>query len=195
MSALSSRLEALRKKKLESKQENKKDLYKDIQNQRVRSLNLKRNNDEEAIHEAVSNDKGEDARQRNLSYTLEECEDWESKKKEKREAKSRSSTLNYSDLAEQLYLKEVLKMDVDKVDFNKLTLKPNSKVNLTATTGNYSIHKPSKDKINALSKEIQDTQRKAQERREKNINSGNNSTSFINEKNKQFNMKLDRQYK
>lgn len=196
--SVASRLAELRKKKLQSKEDNKKDLAKDFQDQRRKSLKLKELEKAAERDEEYDKDteKKKDPRSNNLSYTLEECEEWDEKKNQREQAKKRSSGHDYSLLAEQVYNKEVLRFEVDREDYAQQKAHGATKKG-TYRSDNYLVQKPSTAKVNALASGIKETSKKRADalRKKQEAATKNDDSSFINEKNKQFNMKIAREYK
>ncbi|CAH2355654.1 pre-mRNA-splicing factor Syf2p [[Candida] railenensis] len=196
--SVASRLAELRKKKLQSKEDNRKDLAKDFQNQRRKSLKLKELEKTAEKDEGYDEDteKKKDPRLNNLSYTLEECEEWDEKKNLREQAKKRSSGNDYSVLAEQVYNKEVSRIEVDREDYAKQKAHGAAKKG-TYRSDNYLVQKPSTAKVNALASGIIETSKKRADalRKKQEAATKNDDSSFINEKNKQFNMKINREYK
>ncbi|CAK7909600.1 pre-mRNA-splicing factor Syf2p [[Candida] anglica] len=191
---MSSRLEALRKKKREAQSQNKQELYKDFQNQKLKSVNLKAlaRGKEGAEDKLEQINKGDDyTRAKNWGWSVEECEAWEAKQNERAAAKNRSETHDYGKLAEQVYTKEISKLQVDKEEYSKARAKNSAGTSNTA----YLVQKPSKNKISSLAQGIQETSAKRAALSKRKTTDNSNSEGYINEKNRQFNMKLDRQYK
>ncbi|ODV94946.1 hypothetical protein PACTADRAFT_50787, partial [Pachysolen tannophilus NRRL Y-2460] len=92
----------------------------------------------------------------------------------------------FNELAENTYLKENKKVKID------LELYEKEKKHNDANNGMDFNHKPSKEKINILLSDFK--HKNARKLSKMNKSKDRDSTSFINDKNRQFNEKLNRHY-
>lgn len=130
-----------------------------------------------------------------LNYTIRQYEEWNSKKFNKNDKKD---TSNMQDMAKYTYDKELNKLHKDTSIQNKFAKDSSARrVDKNPKTGKLAI----KDDYQLVQKLARDMDRMATERYEsrrkemeksdvQNVSSGG---GYINEKNKQFNEKLDRQ--
>ncbi|KAL7665528.1 Pre-mRNA-splicing factor SYF2 [[Candida] zeylanoides] len=184
---MEARLAALRQRQRQSKEQNRKELQRAAHEQKLQSVQA-RQAARDPEDGSPPRHSGPDTavgtpRERNLHYTLAECDDWEDKVAASSAAKSRSATHNYSLLAQQVYTKEVSKIDTEGY------------APPTPREGLYAVHKPTRARIAAVAKNIEDTSNRRYQQLRSKQQARTTGSSFINEKNRQFNKKLERDYK
>lgn len=178
------RLNQLKKLKKDAQSQNRQSLYQDNKRQRLQSRKAKEEEgeDKHEKHEKQDKDDAITERERNLKYSIEECEKWDSKVK----AKKSSGYHNYTELAHKSYNKEIEEMDVDKEEYERQKVRGES-------GDKFVSHKPKGSDVDALARGIEDSN--ARRMRMRRVKKDENDVgSYINEKNKQFNLKLNRQY-
>lgn len=105
---------------------------------------------------------------------------WELYEKSRTRAGSRSGYKGHFDLAHSTYVKEISRLSVDKEKYSKSTGAKNEP---------FSVRLAQED-IDKLSKSLQEASERRLKKRRKDASGGD----FITEKNRQFNMKLDREF-
>lgn len=191
------KLQELKKKKQESERQNKQELFKDYKQQKLKSIEFKqiekKKNNAELEHEKLNSlEKGEDFdRKQNWDWSIEDCEKWEKKNKAKAKMQTRGFQ-NFNQMAEQSYNKELRNLNVDKEAYDQQkkesTTKKNNEKSILPT-----INNPSKADVNTLVRNIEEANSRRMKRR-RNKDDEDDVSSYINDKNKQFNLKLNRQY-
>lgn len=191
------KLQELKKKKQESERQNKQELFKDYKQQKLKSIEFKqiekKKNNAELEHEKLNSlEKGEDFdRKQNWDWSIEDCEKWEKKNKTKAKMQTRGFQ-NFNQMAEQSYNKELRNLSVDKEAYDQQkkesTTKKNNEKSILPTNNN-----PSKADVNTLVRNIEEANSRRMKRR-RNKDDEDDVSSYINDKNKQFNLKLNRQY-
>ncbi|ODV79479.1 uncharacterized protein CANTADRAFT_259855 [Suhomyces tanzawaensis NRRL Y-17324] len=166
------RLKALKEKRNQSTKLNKQALYQDSKKPKVVAKSS------DPVDEVEKTE-----RQKNLEYTLEDCERWEAKKLAQR-AKLGGEYQNFNHLAQQTYNKAIKDLEVDKHDYH--TRKKNTTEDIIPS------NKPDAVVVQKLADSINETNA---ERMKKKRRHEEDASSYINEKNRQFNMKLNRDYK
>lgn len=196
------KLQELKKKKQESEKLNKQELFDDHKKQKLKSLaykNIEKNkmNAELEQERLDSIEKGEDFdRKQNWSWTIEDCEKWENKKK--RDNKNlRSGFQNFSGMAQQSYNKELQNLEVDKDEYERQKKALLQKHGVEDPRELKKVidlsNKPKSADKNRLVRNIEDANNRRMKRR-RNKDEEDDVNSYINDKNKQFNLKLNRQY-
>lgn len=196
-----SRLKRLKAKKAESERNNRKDLFDDYKKQKLQSINRKKieklkENAEEEVNKLDHEERGEDyERQRNLDWSIKDWEEWE--KKTGKQRPRQVGFDNWSQLAASSYEKEISKLQVDKDDYNEKKQVLMRKYNITEPKDVRNIidlkSEVKSSDIDKLVQNINETNDRRMKRR-RDHDSEHDVSSYINEKNKQFNMKLNRQY-
>lgn len=167
------RLQA-RRKELESL--NKRELLKETRRQKHASLEAKNAN-----RIAVSPQTPSTSNDKLVKYSVSEFEDWEMKKHSKADNKN---TQSYDGVAQMSYAKEIASLPVDKEAYERET-----QASSRASPSEIRTSEVDKEALATLIK--RSTERKLKKQGRKAVGEAG---SFINEKNKQFNMKLSREY-
>mmetsp|Transcript_3118 Transcript_3118/g.3495 ORF Transcript_3118/g.3495 Transcript_3118/m.3495 type:complete len:232 (+) Transcript_3118:35-730(+) len=196
------KLQQLIRKKQESENLNKQELFKDYKQQKLKSIEYKKIEQKklnaELEHEKLDSiEKGEDfERKQNWDWSIEDCEKWEKKTKQKGNNK-KSGFQNFSKMAEQAYNKELLNLKVDKEAYdqqkNAAEKNKSSSDQLQMPKILPFSSKPSAADTNRLVRNIEEANNRRMKRR-RNKDDEDDVNSYINDKNKQFNLKLNRQY-
>ncbi|KAI5959864.1 uncharacterized protein KGF55_005096 [Candida pseudojiufengensis] len=179
LESLLSRFETLKSKRQETVRLNKLEVSQDIRLQKLNSLQSRG----KSIDADQSTRNDLDEKDRLMEYTIEECEKWQ----EKQQRKANNGIQDQNKLAESSYYKEISAIKIDKEAYRL------SKENeIKGISPNDSPINDAKDEVSKLMKESKDRKfnKKKRGRDEADENVGN----YINEKNRQFNMKLNRQY-
>ncbi|KAK6463364.1 SYF2 splicing factor-domain-containing protein [Scheffersomyces coipomensis] len=191
-----SRIRELKSKKNQALAQGKKDLVKNFRDQKLASsrqaeLNSNNTENQESSSPKSSKDKDDsDSRKRVLQYTIEESELWDRKQKQLKKNQRKHGYQNMNTLAESSYNKEIKELVVDKDSYNSSKVDNDDKSNKKSVQ--LVNHKPSKEAVNQLVSNItQSTDRKSSKRNNKQ---DDDTSGYINDKNKQFNKKIDRQY-
>lgn len=195
------KLQQLKRKKQESENLNKQELFKDYKQQKLKSIEYKKIEQKklnaELEHEKLDAiEKGEDfERKQNWNWTIEDCEKWEKKTKQKGNNK-KSGFQNFNKMAEQAYNKELLNLKVDKETYEQQKnaaerSKSGDKLQMSKILPLSS--KSSAADTNRLVRNIEEANNRRMKRR-RNKDDEDDVNSYINDKNKQFNLKLNRQY-
>lgn len=186
------RLEQLKLKRKEALKANESHIKEERSNQRQRSIGLKRHSDDQ------SDDQSQETapiteKDRILNYTVEQTDKWHDQQKTKKKTSE-----NFSELAALTYDKEVDNLNIDKVKYNQEKQKVIDKYQVLDpgklnTTLELIQNSPDK----AASKELANSIRQLDQERyhRKRTRHDEDGANYINDKNKQFNKKLDRQYK
>lgn len=174
------KLNQLKKLRKEAQSQNRLSLYKETKRQRLQSKKAKDEDQEEDHGKPEKDDITQ--RERNLKYSIEECEAWDSKVKSKKS----SGYHNYTELAHKSYNKEIQEIDVDKEEYGRQKLRGES-------TDKFVSHRPNEADVEALAQGLENSNARRMRMRRVKKNE-NDVGSYINEKNKQFNLKLNRQY-
>lgn len=195
------KLQQLKRKKQESEKLNKQELFQDYKQQRLKSIEYKKIeqkklNAELDQEKLDSIEKGEDfERKQNWDWTIEDCEKWEKKTKQKGRSQ-KSGFQNFNKMAEQAYNKELLNLKVDKetYDQQKNAINKNKSGSQLQMSNILPVStKPSAADTNRLVRNIEEANNRRMKRR-RNKDDEDDVNSYINDKNKQFNLKLNRQY-
>lgn len=174
------RLQKLKQKKAQSTILNRQDLYKDYKDQKLRTIDRenidkRKQEAEKKYEELTSEESGVDVeRKRNLEWSIKEWDEWDKKQK----SKAKPGYNNFNQLAHQTYEKEIANLNIDKL---KYKVQKNGESRVT--------EEASKNRLVAAIK-LSD-ERKLKGRRSQDNDGG---AGYINDKNRQFNLKLNRQY-
>lgn len=195
------KLQQLKRKKQESENLNKQELFKDYKQQKLKYIEYKkieqRKLNAELEHEKLNSiEKGEDfERKQNWDWSIEDCEKWEKKIKQK--GNNKSGFQNFSKMAEQAYNKELLNLKVDKEAYDQ---QRNAAEKNKSNSDQLQMpkilplsSKPSAADTNRLVRNIEEANNRRMKRR-RNKDDEDDVNSYINDKNRQFNLKLNRQY-
>ena len=127
--------------------------------------------------------------ERAMEYTIEECEKWD----KKQERKANHGIHDQVRLAESSYYKEIEKIpiDIEVYKAQKAELQ-NESHNAQQLSSAIQPLKKVKEEVSQIVKTSKD--RKYKKRARDRLSELQDVDGFINEKNKQFNMKLNRQY-
>lgn len=172
MTSAQDRLAALRRKKDQCKQSNAALLAREQKAQRARA-NTKNLSDEDIASDNPS-DEGD-----RLEWTAAQWEAWELKQGRQNEA---GGYKNLSDLAFSTYQKATSKQVVDKAKYQAHMAREGDAATFAVATEREDVEK--------LARSLQEASDSRLKRRRKEENAG----SYITEKNRQFNMKLEREY-
>lgn len=189
------RLQKLQNRLKESKSKNKQEVFTDTQRQKQRSLALKKAQKEKEREDLggapVSDQKDVSEREQLMKWTLEDWDRWNAKQGTKNRQHPENGDFNR--LAELSYKKELRDALVDKVSYEKQKqetmikhgLSHAQELRLVTDLG----HKPHTEQKTALVEGIAEANRRRMKRKRADGADG----SYINEKNRQFNEKLERE--
>lgn len=170
-SEVSSRLDRLREKRKKCLAENVVDRAAEVARQRLRSQAYRNQSKAEDHSEKI-----EDGTEDRLNWTARQWEEYE-------KSKSRGAKEGYKghfDLAHATYLKEMTRKNIDKDKYKR------------AMAGGQLLHNVHLDRADV--EELASSLAAASERRLKRRRTQESGGDYITEKNRQFNMKLDREY-
>lgn len=213
------RFKQLKKKAVESSQANRSDLYQEYKNSQTdpklkAKMDRKKEEAEFELSKLDSKEKGEDfERKRAWDWTIEESERWDEKQEEKRGRMESSVFSDHSTAAEKAYLKEMkdFKPDLDEYQREKLNALKRDAILIEDENGkvipynkdgsvyeydetkdsSFLNNKPKKAAVDRLVQSLKSNDSRRMKRRKKD---DEEHVTYINEKNKQFNMKLSRHY-
>ncbi|ODV87550.1 hypothetical protein CANARDRAFT_6077 [[Candida] arabinofermentans NRRL YB-2248] len=208
------RLKELKNLKNQSIKDNKKELYQDYEKKKLDLNKLQKLKDKklkatEELNELELNSKGIDYnRLKNMNYTISQDEDWNLKLENDKNVKDMREFQNYKQLAEQTYLKKLkLKSKSKSKDSNnddddddlknyEIQIRLYNDLKKLGYSEEEIITKLTNDsKLNDLIVQLKETDEKSYKKRKiKSGDDGNDDVGFINDKNKQFNDKLNRHY-
>lgn len=190
------RLQSLKLRKEQSIIANREALLRDSRKNKllliqVRKEKQEENKAEEKVYEKPTE---EDQRKKNLTYTIKQSEDWEISKPNQ----VSKAGANFNELAEQAYKKTIKNLNVDKESYQSQMKLLNQKYNLDNLDDIKRLQvlvsqNPADIDKELLVSMINQSKQNAGKRK-RNAGEELNVDSFINEKNRQFNMKLNRQY-
>lgn len=166
------RLALLREKKRQSQILNQKEILSEQKRQKIRSVEFK-NREQEVNNEEEKPDEPENS----LDWSVAEWDAWDLKQRRKNKE---GGYKNLSDLAHNTYKKEISRAKIDKEKYKS-----------QANSGSSSLfeNRPEKEDIEGVSLALKDASERRQKRRRTE-----DAGDYVTEKNRQFNMKLDRQY-
>ncbi|CCE72868.1 Piso0_000469 [Millerozyma farinosa CBS 7064] len=192
------RLKELRQKKKESEQENRKELIKFKKEQRLKSHEHKEHDKklllDEGHDDAAAEERGDDYEaKRHLTWTLEECENYDKKQHLSKKRKVGPGAHSEGQIAAQTYSREIEEVGVDKDAYTRskhsVDTGPVNVLDRIDQVGKGD----SKADVAKLQKHIIDNKtRKMRKRRSRRDDESQGS--YISHKNKDFNLKLKRQY-
>ncbi|ABN67579.2 predicted protein [Scheffersomyces stipitis CBS 6054] len=183
------RLEELRRRKKESQVQNSIEASIEWKTKKLAAKkqpkDLEEDDENEALHEGPQKDK--------LDYTLLEWEEWDKKMSNSKFGRKGYSNMN--ELAKWSYEKEMEALEVDKVEYNKQKQKLELQNSANAVERDIAMLKvkPSQEAVASLVQNLQESNERKQKRR-RNKQDEEAVSSYINEKNRDFNMKLNREY-
>lgn len=190
-SSMQSKLEQLRARRVKLEESNRKALFSDHRRQNLLRQKIKSEADSATLLEPKEAETPETKASRNLSYSLQECEDWQMRKPSNRSAQNH----DYNSLAATSYHKELSESDIDPEAYELAKRK-------LSAAGSSSGSPESPQDFNIITSQIdkqaladalrESVNRKLKKQRRRGV--GIDAGSFINEKNKQFNMKVNREY-
>ncbi|KAK6203560.1 SYF2 splicing factor-domain-containing protein [Scheffersomyces amazonensis] len=182
-----SKLQQLKNKKQELLAQSKKDLVEDFRNKK--RVSVQQSETPKDPTDYKPKDEPTDNRKRILEYTIEESQQWDKKQKQLKKNQRQHGYANMNTLAESTYNKEIQTLQVDKEDY-----KIQKEVKTISNTDpiRQLQHKPSKHAVETLVNHIEEENDRRQSKRRNKRDDG--ASSYINDKNKEFNKKLDRQY-
>ncbi|KAK6454324.1 Pre-mRNA-splicing factor SYF2 [Scheffersomyces xylosifermentans] len=186
------RLKALKQKKKESEILNKKEVIQDLKNQKLKSIQARK--DEAKINSAEDGEEVYKPQETkgNREYTIEEAEKWEAKKKSIGEYQQKRGYSNLNKLAELSYKKEIGNLEVDKESYEKDKKKQQQRAVQEGANIPVFDTKHSASAVASLVNNIQESNvRRMKRRRNKD---DDEVSGYINDKNRQFNKKLNREY-
>lgn len=169
------RLEALREKRKLFTKENARDRQEDLRRQKARSLEYR--NQAKQTDTDLENANNSEKEIDRLDWTAEQ---WETYENSRSKSKKKNGYKSHFDLAHSTYLKEISLKTADKEKYKRAIDSSELRFDILLA----------KDDVDALAESLhQASERKLKRRRTKEAGG-----DFITEKNKQFNMKLDREY-
>ncbi|KAM0753910.1 SYF2-domain-containing protein [Meredithblackwellia eburnea MCA 4105] len=215
MAARKARMQLLRKRMNESAQANRKDLIKDTNTAKANvralaKLERKRKQAEAMGEKQEALETGEDLeRKRAWEYSIDDNEKWE-KKLARKGRRAEFAFTDYDDIARRKYKKDldVFKPDLkayekqrqaaqgasDALVGSSSALAASEDLYRDANSFVYADHKPSEEAIDRVIGKINLDLDKRQKRSRERKNEDEGDITYINEKNKHFNKKLDRFY-
>lgn len=187
------RLEALKKRRFQTEKENKIASY---QEENQRRFNAKRKGeiveneeqrwDNREMEITGTGNKEKDDRERNWTWSIEECEKWDEKQRLKSNTQKQASGFqNYTVLAEKAYAKEICNQPADMEEYQRqkrIWLEPKPLENKS--------FKPNPVDVDSLALSTKESVNRKRKRRNHESNS---IDGYINDKNKHFNRKLARE--
>lgn len=168
-SEVRAKLAMLKKKRLDASNENRKEVYKE---RRKMTTKLP-----DEVRDANIKDEKQPERARNWDYTIQEDAEWT-----RRSTKKNSGSQNMNKLAELTYKKEIEDMKIDKEAYKQARTDTTPSSNLA--------HHIDPEKAKYLAQKVAADNDRRYNRRQSGREDGGN---YINEKNRQFNMKLKRE--
>lgn len=187
--------EELRKRKQDGIAQNKHDVYVEFQRSQIdhkleAQLSRKRAQAAEKLDQLDIDEQGQDyARRRAWDWTIEESERWDQKKSEKRKARQESGFTDYAQSAVKSYEGKMRKFTPNLESYEK-----SKKLGITGGDVIQNQAKPPAAAVDRLVADIakQNTVRR-KEKRER-VDEEEIDVTYINERNKRFNDKLDRYF-
>ncbi|RDW39341.1 Pre-mRNA-splicing factor SYF2 [Yarrowia lipolytica] len=186
------RLSAIRQKMNDSSTSNRKALFEEDKDLKVNKradalLERKQQEAEFELEKLQAEERGEDFdRKRAWDWTVKETEEWKEKKERKRERESQSGVHDMSSTAQRAYEKDLASFKPD--------LETYEKENETGLHHTPSFnHKPTPEALDRLVNGLTKGDKQRMKRR-KQAGADDQHATYISDKNKQFNEKLNRQY-
>lgn len=191
--ATRAKLESLRQKKQQAAAANRKALSDDAKKQRIDLVQAKRAQKEEDKFEdesIIEPTPEEEQRKKNMKYTIRQCEEWE-----KSRPKAQKAGSNFVELAQQAYKKNIQSIEIDKKLYEQQMRLLNEKYHIErlddAERLNVLLEQKPADVDKQLLVNMVAEARTKKRRRNREEEAG--VDSYISEKNRQFNMKLNRE--
>ncbi|KAH8916338.1 mRNA splicing factor SYF2 [Atractiella rhizophila] len=179
---------------------------------RLERLKRKAEKIEERSTAAEGGKEGDAERKKNWSYSIEDNDRWEKKQKRKASRGDFEFT-DYDDVARRVYKKDIDKFKPDMKSYNaqrdaiaasssSLISADGKSTALTAAEDLYrdansfvyADHKPTEDQVDRVIGHMNNVMDKRAKHSRKRKNEDEGDVTYINEKNKQFNKKLERYY-
>uniref|UniRef100_A0A060T5C2 Pre-mRNA-splicing factor SYF2 n=1 Tax=Blastobotrys adeninivorans TaxID=409370 RepID=A0A060T5C2_BLAAD len=201
MSTRLERFKELQRKAKESAKSNRKELYEEYRKskldpKRQAALNRQRDQAQLDLAKLEAEQDGTDfERQRALDWTIEEAEKWDEKLEQKKGNIEGSGFSDYATAAERAYNKSIKNLTPDPETVQREKKRRSEQPEQIEDPSNLDelpgAHKPSKEAVDRLVKNLRADDERRMKRRRGNED-GN--VTYINEKNKHFNQKLSRHY-
>ncbi|GAA6057641.1 hypothetical protein JCM3770_000277 [Rhodotorula araucariae] len=215
------KMKQLRQRMNESARANRQDVIAELNTQRASARTLARLERKRAQAEAMgekerATETGEDLeRTKNWEYSIEDNERWDKKQARKARRADQGFT-DYDDLARRKYKKDLDDFKPDLLSYKKQRDAELSTSTALAASGSgsgevgpvidpnglyrdansfvYADHKPTEDQIDRVIGKLNSDLDKRQKRSRKRENEDQGDITWINDKNRQFNRKLQRYY-
>ncbi|WBW71860.1 Prp19 complex subunit Syf2 [Schizosaccharomyces osmophilus] len=198
------RLKMLRERTRQSTHENRKELVKENAREKVdpsleHRLERKRLEAEEELARIEAEDNGEDYdRKRAWDWTIEESEKWDQRIRRKQQTKKAADFTDYHEQAQKDYMKGIreLKPDLQKYKSEKEQQNDQNSISLydEADRLDWVNNKPNKEKVDQLVEDLQKQDMRRQKNNKRKGQGNEDHITFINERNRKFNLKLQRFY-
>ncbi|KAG5419540.1 hypothetical protein I9W82_003308 [Candida metapsilosis] len=170
LSSLLAKFDQLKSKRQDALRLNKADVAQETRRKKLASLQSKSNHYEADPRKSLSE------HERVMEYTIEECDAWE----DRRQRRMNTGIQDQDKLAEATYYKEINELKVDKEAYLKFK---------RGEASEGYIDDNLRDEVSNMVNDSKD--RKFNKKRGR---SDEDAGNFISEKNRQFNLKLNRQY-
>ncbi|WFD45200.1 SYF2 splicing factor [Malassezia psittaci] len=224
MASRQARLQRLKTKMNESIRANRQDIVEEQTAQRERSQKRsvgqarKLAKAERLLDERDLREAGKDVeRHRAMNYTIEENEAWEAKLEDKEVSRDKGA-IDFQDLAERSYRRQVAQLKPDHAAYVKQTeeekeyesgasqqpastnqggemaLIPASQASLPKAVAEYGAHRPDERAVDRLVSHLNHEQDQIRRRSRRRDDAPDAEITYINEKNKHFNKKIKRYY-
>lgn len=188
------KLKELRKSRRKAKLANKKELHKEYEGKKkhakeIEALEKQQERAQDQLEQLEMESNGVDyTRVKNLNYSIEEDEEWN--KKTKRNLKKQDREFqNYKQMAERTYVKDIEAFDkLSSEEYSEEKKKYRQLLDEGLTEEQAIVQLSDKNKLKRHLENIEAKERKTYKKRSKVTAGG------INDKNRQFNEKLDREY-
>ncbi|CAK9442324.1 uncharacterized protein LODBEIA_P60670 [Lodderomyces beijingensis] len=191
-SSLLERFERLKAKRRETIKLNKIDVASELRRQKHSGTQADPGSNSDQHHPPDDKHGLSDA-QRAMEYTIEECEKWAQRQK-----RAKAGPLDFNKLAEASYYKEIANIKIDKAAYQ--LQKDGNEAETSGENGSNgesadNYNKPTREAKRGLSLAVKESRdRKYNKKRRGRQDELQQVDAFINERNKQFNLKLNRQY-
>jgi pre-mRNA-splicing factor SYF2 len=196
------KLKQLQKRKAEGSRQNRQELFKEHRQQSIgkqlEQLRKRQEKAQEELDSLESKEQGEDSHRKKVwDYTIEDNEKWDAKQEMRKSNKKNAGFKNYSQMAEQSYKKEIGMLEVDKEKYKGHKDKEQDN------------HRPSREAIDTLVDQLTTSDSRRMKRKKRDdvdsyseylfvllirLRQFKILTASVNDKNKQFNEKLNRHY-
>ncbi|KAJ1965464.1 pre-mRNA-splicing factor SYF2 [Dipsacomyces acuminosporus] len=186
------RLKALRARLAQSTQDNKREVYKEHQRMREppgeqRRYDRKRR-EAEILKEREEYQGSDYERSRFWSYSAEQVEKYEEKKRKRQDNVERGFT-DFAQVNQRKYERDIAKFKPDLVTYER------EKAEGTSGSSHSPVgHKPNPKNVERLVKTVEAQQKKRGALHRPKVDDEDESVSYINEKNARFNRKMNRAY-